>query len=111
MWKQAAVKAGHEEKMRERAQVASRNDQGPQTATVGIEVVTPDGPLAASYRFPARNPAHRPQPPFQLTAYGAGQALANTVAVVRPFAYTGSGQVFNAEWRPMAEMQPFLATV
>lgn len=105
-------------------QVASRNDQGPQIAAVGIEIVKPDGTLAAAYRFPARGPAHRPQLPFQLTAYGAGQALANapevavslqalgnTVARVRPFAHTGSGQVFHGEWRTMAEMQPFLGTV
>ncbi|MEV3896482.1 hypothetical protein [Streptomyces anulatus] len=105
-------------------QVASRNDQGPQIVAVGIEMVKPDGTLAASYRFPARGPAHRPQLPFQLTAYGAGQALANapevavalralgnTVARVRPFAHTGSGQVFHGEWRPMAELQPFLDMV
>ncbi|MGW8767752.1 hypothetical protein ACWGN5_35290 [Streptomyces sp. NPDC055815] len=104
--------------------VASRNDQGPQIAAVGIGMVKPDGTLAASYRFPARGPAHRPQLPFQLTAYGAGQALANapevavslqalgnTVASVRPFAHTGSGQIFHGEWRTMAEVQPFLSTV
>ncbi|ALO05620.1 hypothetical protein AQF52_0018 [Streptomyces venezuelae] len=104
--------------------VASRNDQGPQIAAVGIEMVKPDGTLAASYRFPARGPGHRPRLPFQLTAYGAGQALANgpevavslqalrgAVARVRPFAHTGSGQIFHGEWRTMAEMQPFLGTV
>lgn len=105
-------------------QVASHNDQSPQIAAVSIELVKPDGTLAASYRFPARGPAHRPQLPFQLTAYGSGQALANapevavalqalgnTVARVRPFAHTGSGQIFHGEWRPMAEMQPFLGAV
>ncbi|MFE5974311.1 hypothetical protein ACFQ64_19380 [Streptomyces sp. NPDC056460] len=104
--------------------VASRNDQGPQIAAVGIEMVKPDGTLAASYRFPARGPAHRPQLPFQLTAYGTGQALANgpevavslqalrsAVAKLRPFAHTGSGQIFHGEWKTMAEVQPFLGTV
>ncbi|MFI8515656.1 hypothetical protein ACIGHB_31470 [Streptomyces sp. NPDC085460] len=104
--------------------VASRNDQGPQIAAVGIEMIKPDGTLAASYRFPARGPGHRPQLPFQLTAYGAGQALANgpevavslqtlrsAVAKVRPFAHTGSGQVLYGEWRSMDELQPFLGTV
>ncbi|MFD8447027.1 hypothetical protein ACFV11_31230 [Streptomyces globisporus] len=105
-------------------QVASRNDQGPQIAAVGIEMVKPDGALAVSYLFPARGPAHRPQLPFQLTAYGAGQVLANApeiavsfralgnmVARVRPFAHTGSGQVFHGDWRTRDEMQPFLDKV
>ncbi|MFJ2061188.1 hypothetical protein ACIOMM_35450 [Streptomyces sp. NPDC087908] len=104
--------------------VASGNDQGPQIAEVGIEMVKPDGTLATSYRFPARGPAHRSQLPLQLTGYGASQALAkppevvvslqalgNTVARVRPFAQTGNGQIFHGEWRTMAEVQPFLGTV
>ncbi|MEU3976744.1 hypothetical protein [Streptomyces bacillaris] len=104
-------------------QVASRNDQGPQIATAGIELAKPDGTLAASYLFPARGPTPAPQLPFQLTAYGSGQALVNapeaallfrglgTVARVRPFAHTGSGQVFHGSWRTRDELQPFLDTV
>ncbi|MFE7402200.1 hypothetical protein [Streptomyces sp. NPDC057557] len=105
-------------------QAASRNNQAPRIATVGIEVIQPDGAPATTYLFPARGPKNRPQLPFQLTAYGADQALANApevaaafralgdaAAKMRPFARTGSGQVFHGEWRPVATLRPLLDAV
>ncbi|MGW9072943.1 hypothetical protein ACWGQT_26330 [Streptomyces yangpuensis] len=105
-------------------EAASRNDQAPQIAAVGIEVIQPNGDAAITHLLPARGPGHRLQLPFQLSAYGAGQAVLNamevaaairvlgeTAAQARAFARTGNGRVFHGPWVPVEDMQPFLDVV
>ncbi|MDK0523497.1 serine/threonine-protein kinase [Streptomyces sp. ML-6] len=101
-------------------QAASHNNQGPQIAAVGVELIQPNG-AAATYLFPARGPQRQSQLPFQLTAHGVGHALANAAEIAtsirilgsagvtaRPFAKTGSGQVFHGAGRPVADLSSFL---
>ncbi|MFF6833268.1 serine/threonine-protein kinase [Streptomyces sp. NPDC012438] len=104
-------------------EAASRNEQGPQIAAVGIELIRPNGDMA-TYLFPPRGPRNAPQLPFQLTSHGAGQALANAAEIVhairllggaaitvRPFAKTGNGKVFRGVETPVTDMRPFLDVV
>ncbi|MEE1771245.1 hypothetical protein PUR34_24670 [Streptomyces sp. JV185] len=105
-------------------EATSLNDQAPQIAAASIEIIQPNGDAALTHLFPARGPGHRLQLPFQLSAYGAGQAVLNAsevavairmlgdaAAQVRAFIRTGNGRVFPGPSVPVEDMKPFLDVV
>ncbi|MGW1847733.1 hypothetical protein [Streptomyces sp. NPDC001966] len=105
--------------------VANRSAVPIEIAGVGIEIDS--GGIKPPYRFSPRGRGGRPQLPFRLGRHDGGHALANAAELahsfrlimerggsplqVRPFALTGSGNVYSGSWTPCAELVPFFADV